>query len=431
MSLKNAVSGASPEFGVAIVGAGERGIYVVGVQLAALYRELRLRVVGVQDVLPQRAQLGADYLTQVYAEGGDDCQVGVYDSLNAALADPAVDLVIVTTHTNEHLEPTVRALEAGKKVYLDKPISVSLSDALAIHAAEQKHKSPIIMGFTRRYETPWVELARLLNAGTIGTLQMMLLRSVIPYSRYLQRWHRQQSLSGGALNDKCSHHFDVLNWFTESNCDSVTAIGGRSDVFKPDPTAPKRCRECYRDCPYRARSGLIDQEEGLIGPLNESWVEAQATIDRDDNCVYLPGSDIIDHALVSLKYQNGVKASLFFTIFGPWAPDQETLELVGSSGRMRLERSSGSIDVIADYGRRRETISFNDPGRESSHYGADRHLARTLNAFCEGASPTVGVAEGVASLRLVLAAQQSIRENGAPVSPSEVRDNPNGGPTCY
>lgn len=431
MSLNKTVSADTREFGVAIVGAGERGIYVVGVQLAALYRELRLRVVGVQDVLPKRAQLGAEYLTQMYAEGGADCKVGVYGSLDAVLADSAVQLVIVTTHTNQHLEPTVRALEAGKKVYLDKPISVSLSDALAIHAAEQKYKSPIIMGFTRRYETPWLELAKLLSSGTIGALQLILLRSVIPYSRYLQRWHRQQNLSGGALNDKCSHHFDVLNWFADSACSSVTAIGGRSDVFRPDPTAPKRCRECYRDCPYRARSGLIDQEEGLTGTLNDSWVEAEATIDRDDNCVYLPGSDIIDHALVSLSYQNGVKASLFFTIFGPWAPDQETLELVGSSGRMRLERSSGSIDVIADYGLRRETIHFNDPSRASSHYGADRHLARTLSAFCEGAEPTVGVAEGIASLKLVLAAQQSICDDGAPVSPDEVRDNPNGGPKCY
>jgi len=414
------------EFGIAIVGAGERGVYVIGAQLAALYREAWLRVVGVYDLLPRRAQLGAEYLTKVYAEGGTDCQVGVYESLDKVMADPAVQLVIVTTHTSQHLEPTVRALEAGKKVYLDKPISVTLSDALAIHAAEKKYKSPIIMGFTRRYETPWVELAKLLNAGTIGTLQMVLLRSVIPYSRYLQRWHRQQDLSGGALNDKCSHHFDVLNWFTGSACDWITAMGGRSDVFAPEPDGPKRCRECDRDCPYRARSGLIDQEEGLPQSLNDSWVEAEATIDRDDNCVYLPGSDILDHALVSLHYQNGVKASLFFTIFGPWAPDQETLELVGSSGRMRLERSTGSIDVIADHGRKRETITFNDPARASSHYGADRHLVRKLRAFCQGSKPTVGVDEGIASLKLVLAAQQSIRDNGASVSPNGVRDNPRG-----
>ena len=341
-------------------------MYVMGAQLAALYGEAKLRVIGVYDALHRRAHLGAADLTGMYTENGADCQVGVYESLDAVLADPAVELVVITTHTSQHREPTVRALASGKKVYLDKPISVSLADALEIHAAEQKYQSPVIMGFTRRYETPWVELAKLLRSGAIGTLQMILLRSVIPYSRYFQRWHRRQELSGGALNDKCSHYFDVLSWFANSRCDRLTAMGGRSDIFAPDPDAPMRCSECDRECPYRANSGLIDQEEGPSRPLNASWVDADTARDRNDNCVYLPGADILDHACVSLHYENNVKAQLFFTVFGPWATDQETLELVGSSGRMRLERSSGTIDVISDHGRKHETISFHDPDRQSS-----------------------------------------------------------------
>ncbi|GAB4139320.1 MAG: Gfo/Idh/MocA family oxidoreductase [Sphingomonadales bacterium] len=406
--------------GVAIVGAGERGVYYIGTQIAALCQELGLYVTGVHDRLPDRAHLGASYLTDLYRQGGIDHAVARYDNLDAVLADPKVDIVVVTTHTNQHRVPVLRALDAGKKVYLDKPIAVSLDDALAIQAAERRHRRPVIMGFTRRYEKPWVEMAKLLRAGAIGDLQMMLLRSVIPYSRYLQLWHRDQRLSGGALNDKSSHHFDVLNWFASSVCETVTALGGRSGVFKPDPNAPTRCRECDRDCPYRFRAGLIDYEEGRQQPPNRSWADAADPIDWDDACVYAPGADIDDHAIVSLGYRNGVKASLFFTIFGPYAPDQETFELVGASGRMRLERASGSIDLIADHGARRETIRFEDPDQSTSHYGADRHLVRALRAFHDGAVPPVGVDEGIASLRLVLAAQQSLRQNGIPVFPQQL-----------
>ena len=46
-----------------------------------------------------------------------------------------------------------------------------------------------------------------------------------------------------------------------------------------------------------------------------------------------------DHAVVTVSYDTGLVATLFFAIFGPWATDQETLEIVGDSGVMRWTRS--------------------------------------------------------------------------------------------
>jgi predicted dehydrogenase len=68
---------------------------------------------------------------------------------------------------------------------------VTLDDAEAIAAAEARSGQPIMMGFTRRYERPWIESVRLAHSGRIGDPQMVLLRSVIPYTRYLQLWHRR------------------------------------------------------------------------------------------------------------------------------------------------------------------------------------------------------------------------------------------------
>ena len=84
-----------------------------------------------------------------------------FGSLKGAVHDPAVDLVIVTTHTNAHREPVEAATAAGKRVYLDKPISVTLEDAEAIQAAEKKAGKPMLMAFTRRYEKPWIESVKL------------------------------------------------------------------------------------------------------------------------------------------------------------------------------------------------------------------------------------------------------------------------------
>jgi len=403
--------------GVAIIGAGERGVYYLGKHLSASAATTGFRIIGLHDRLPDRARLGADHLTSAYAEAGIEHSVGVFCSTEQAVHDKAVDLVLVTTHTDAHRAPTEAALAAGRRVYLDKPISVTREDALAICAAEDAAGQQVMMGFTRRYEAAWVQAIALAQSGRIGAPQMVLLRSVIPYSRYLQLWHRETARSGGALNDKGAHHFDVLNWIAGVPAEVVTAIGGRSGVFAPDPTAPERCSECARDCPYRRHETLIDKAEGVGRVANRSWLDATSLADRNDTCVFRPGSDIDDHAVVTVRYAGGLVATLFFAIFGPYAKDQETLEIIGSSGRLRLERYSGEIDLVSDYGRHNEVIEPAGADRDSSHFGADQQLVQTLRAFVDGARPPVGVKEGLASLQLVLAAQKSLGARGRPVDP--------------
>jgi predicted dehydrogenase len=416
------MASSKPGFGIAIIGAGERGVYFIGSRIAEAASDTGLRVVGVFDRLTDRATLAAAHLSTIYESGGLDHQVQVFASLEDALADPSVDLVIVTTHTDSPREPVERAVAHGKRVYLDKPISVTLSDAEAIARSERSAGQPIMMGFTRRYEQPWIEAVKIAHGGRIGTPRMVLLRSIIPYTRYLQLWHRNEARSGGALNDKGSHHFDVLNWIADgARPVRVTATGGVSGIFAPDPTAPARCSECERDCPYRRHETLIDKFEGIGRVPNDSWRTAHAVHDRNDTCVYHPGADIDDHAVVTVQYDSGLVATLFFAIFGPWATDQETLEIVGDSGRLRMERHSGDIDLVENHGHARSGIQFPNPDRASSHYGADRELVRKLEKFLQGEVPPVGVAEGLASLRLVTAAQISLSEGGRPVDPREMQ----------
>lgn len=404
--------------GVAIIGAGERGAYFIGSRMAETARETGLRIIGLQDRLAARSDFAARHLNAIYAANGLDHLVQVFATLEEAVSHPEVALVIVTTHTDNHRVPVERAVAAGRRVYLDKPIAVSLDDAEAIRKAEAASGQPIMMGFTRRYEQPWIEAVKLSRSGRIGQPRMLLLRSVIPYSRYLQLWHRKQARSGGALNDKGSHHFDVMNWVAGGARPlRVTAMGGRSGIFAPDPTAPERCRDCDRDCPYRRHETLVDKFEGAGRVPNPSWTGAADLRDRNDACVYLPGADIDDHAVVTVQYDSGLVATLFLAIFGPWSEDQETLEIVGDSGRLRMERHSGDIDLVEAFGHARSTIRYPNPERGSSHFGADLELVRRLRRFIDGQAPPVGVAEGIASLRLVLAAQTSLREGGRPVDP--------------
>ena len=400
------------KIGIAIIGTGDRGCFVLGSRILDLALETGFRIEALCDINPKRLQDSHSYLSDRARKAEVEFHPRLYTDFKEAIDDPSVSLVMVTNHTYVHRDPAVLAMDRGKFLYLDKPIAVVLEDAEAILEAQIKNSAPVIMGFTRRYESSWKIAFNICAQGRIGELQMILIRSVIPYSRYFQMWHRQSQLSGGALNDKSSHHMDVFNWMSGSHCVRLTAIGGRSRIFAPDPAAPPYCAVCDRDCPYRREASISEHPEGSHVLGYESWSKADLIIDRADTCVYLPGADIDDHAIVTLEYANGIKASLFWTIFGPPAQDQETLELIGSSGRVLLTRSTGQIELISRFGKDREIIDARTENFGSSHYGADIELVRELRHFVDGKTPTVSVLEGVRALDMILAAKRSIDSGG-------------------
>ncbi len=399
------------DVGIGIIGAGVRGVYCLGQAIAKLYAETHLFVAGVYDIIPQRAEEARWYLERVYSEEGIDRRVRVYERYAQMLEDDACRIVVVTSFTNCHREHAVAAVESGKEVYLDKPIAVTLEDASRIVRAAETGR--IVMGFTRRYERSWIKAKELLDSGVIGHLQMMQLDSIIPYSRYLQTWHRRRELSGGALNDKCSHHFDVFNWMTGEEPQYLTALGGRSSVFVVEENAPESCRVCTRKCPYR-RDPQSTSDGGYVLQL-PSWSTAQEETAKIDTCVYAPGADINDHAIVSIGYPSGVKASLFFAIFGPDTTDQETLTLVGERGKITLIRHEGRVIVDSDYGRTHEEFDCRGGDFETSHFGADLQLVRELRGFHDGREPVATAVDGFRSLEMVVAAQESIDTRGQPV----------------
>jgi len=407
---------------VGIIGAGARGVYCIGEAMARLFHETGLRPTAIQSQPFEGAVEGKAHLERKLAEHDAFAEIALCETSNELINHPAVDLVLVCTPAYAHRDPAVAALRSGKKVYLDKPIAANLEDSIDIAEEEARSPGPMLMGFTRRYELPWRKAYELLQDGAIGELQMMQIRAITPYWHYFQTWHRRRAWSGGALNDKSSHHCDVFNWFAGgAKCTAVSAMGGRTRLFQPDPNAPARCSECSRECPYRSGNKPGSAPDDMH---NDSKTERMATeeIYRKDNCVYLPGSDIRDHAICSLTYSNGVKASLFWAIFGPRAEDEETFELLGATGRNVLVRHTGRITLIRDYGRKTETLDFRGENFGQSHFGADDEMIRHMRQFVEGAPPVVSGSDGLSATRMVMAIHNSIDDGGRVISMAEMAD---------
>ena len=111
---------------------------------------------------------------------------------------------------------------------------------------------------------------------------------------------------------------------------------------------------------------------------------------------------------------------VFYSIFGPHADDQETMELVGTTGRIRLVRHTGTLDVVRERGAEREALDLRDEGLGGSHFGADEELIRELRRFCDGAPPLVSARSGLEATRMVVAALRSMDQGGVVVELDEI-----------
>jgi len=403
---------------VGIIGTGSRGITCIGRQIAEQSSELDMTITAFCNRTESRMQIALDDVNEAAEKAGNaPFSPAFYREPLDLINDDNVDLIVITSPTAAHAEAAIPALRSGKKVYLDKPIAHNLEDSRAIREAERESDNPMIMGFTRRYETPWLKLHELVSGGAIGDVKMMLIRAVLPYSFYFQTWHRTRAVSGGALNDKGSHYTDVFNWFAGGGqATKVNAFGGRN-VFIEEEDAPEFCAVCDRDCPYRASDAMPDTQDQMKGAVDRSYETETDPLKRKDNCVYKSGADIFDHASIHYQYDNGIVANIFYTVYGPQADDEETLEVVGTKGRVILTRLRGEIDVVTDYGVKcHEVIHCKSDDFESSHFGADRKLVQEIAAFARGGTSPVDGEAGLEATSMILSALESIDGGGVTVS---------------
>jgi len=182
--------------GVAIVGAG-----FMGGAHAANYAALaeRVRVKWVCSRSEERARNVAGSL-----------RADVTLDLDEVLRDPEVDAVDVCVPTPLHRDVTERALAAGKHVFLEKPIALTLEDADAIVDAAERSGRILMVGLVLRFWPEYVELARRLQAGDLGRPLAVSTHRLSPPVDW-NDWMADRSQSGGVAVDLLVHDFDQMN----------------------------------------------------------------------------------------------------------------------------------------------------------------------------------------------------------------------------
>lgn len=136
----------------------------------------------------------------------------VYDDFSAFLADPKLDAVVLATPTNLHADQAIAALQAGKHVFVEKPLGLTLLDCERVLAVAQAQPDLVAMvGFVRRFDPSYLNAHATITAGDIGS--PFLVRSQTCDQNDPDGFFVRFSPSSGGIFMDCSvHDIDLARW---------------------------------------------------------------------------------------------------------------------------------------------------------------------------------------------------------------------------
>lgn len=137
------------------------------------------------------------------------------------LTDPRVQTVIIASPTSTHAEVVREAAQAGKAIFCEKPLALTLEATDEAIGAVERAGVPLQVGFMRRFDRGYVEARRKINAGVIG--QPVMIRSIgrDPHRTSLE--FANPAVSGGLIVDMAIHDFDSLRWLMDDEIERVYA----------------------------------------------------------------------------------------------------------------------------------------------------------------------------------------------------------------
>jgi myo-inositol 2-dehydrogenase/D-chiro-inositol 1-dehydrogenase len=181
-------------------------------------------VVAVADVDQHRLEQVADkfHIQQRYAN--------FLDLLN----EPTIEAIAICVPTQLHVEVALATLEAGKHLFIEKPLALSLDEAdrLIARAGQSPHK--VMIGFNLRWHRLLRQAQALIQQGVLGPLELMR-TAFTSYQQHLPAWRKRRELGGGVFFEMAVHHFDLWRFLLRSEVEEVFAMS-RSQQWEDETT---------------------------------------------------------------------------------------------------------------------------------------------------------------------------------------------------
>lgn len=352
---------------IAIIGLGDMGMG----HFNGFNALKEAQVVAVCD----RKQANIDKALKTIA----DSKARQYTDYKEMLDKEEIDGIIIAVPGYLHEEMAIECINRQKNIFLEKPVAINYEGYKNILEAKKSSTSIIQVGLVYRYSNFYRLMAQKLNdqkeLGNVMLAWCKEFRQCFPQ----EEWFYDELKSGGALVEKDCHHFDIFNWMIGSRPKKVFAMGGQH-VYK------------------NGQDNLIDCSYSLKDPK------------------IISNTNIVDHAFVTIEYENGAKAQLGLCLYlKPQNNSGDGLEIgfIGDNGKQLIARRDECFGIYGgDYN---DKVEYNpdiiSDNNGLGHIGCQTQRLEFIDCILSNKQPIASIEQTKDSLLIALAAEQSIKEN--------------------
>lgn len=421
---------------VALAGTGIRGTSFWGKRLVEQYSDI-LTFVGLFDHNPGRLEYAKQYM-------GVNCPT--FTDYEQMIKTAKPELILVTTKDSTHHEFIVKGLDMGVDILTEKPLTIDEDRCQQILDAERRSGKKIIVGFNYRWSPYNTKIKELLAKNTIGKLTSVDFHwylNTYHGASYFRRWHGLRHEGGTLWVHKATHHFDLLNWWINSDPQEVFAYGDLEHYGSNGPFRGDKCRTCSHqsECDFywditkdkRLMDLYVKNEE------HDGYIR--------DACLFRPEVNIYDKMSAQIKYKNNVILNYSLTTYSPL--EGWRVAFNGTEGRieawldipyqkaMNVDQAELHAKEMAQTGRESTDLepivvhklwndfeTINVEMERSGHGGGDKRLHEKIFKDPNMSDPygrAAGSRDGVMSVLIGVAARKSI-ESGEPIKIAELTD---------
>lgn len=361
-----------------LIGAGDRGARAYAPYALAYPNELK--IVAVADPNKERKEK----VQKAHDLKAESCYETWEDMFAAG---KIADIAIVCTLDRGHFKPTMKALELGYHVLLEKPMSPDPKECIEMERAAAKYKRQLTIGHVLRYTDFWSKIQQVVASGEIGQVASIQLSENVEvmhmsHSFVRGNWNNKENSSPMILQKSC-HDMDIINFVMGKECKRISSYGSLMHFREENAPAgaPARCLDgcpAEQDCPFHAGNYYLgegrgwarkftedDTNEGIIKALNETPY---------GKCVYHSDNDVVDHQVVNMEFEDGATAT--FSMCGFTRVQTRIVQVMGTKGEIRGNMEDNSISIF-DFLTREETIiRFDKP--VGGHGGGDHKIVRSF-----------------------------------------------------
>ncbi len=318
-----------------LVGSGGRAEFFYGA-IATDFRETS-ELLAFCDINQTRMDYANKRLTDEYKYPA----VRTYktDQFDQMIANEKPDFVIVTSVDRTHHTYIIRALELGCDVITEKPMTVDERKCQEIIDAVERTGRNVRVTFNYRYAPHHTKARELIAEGVIGKVTSVHFEWLLNTQHgadYFRRWHRDKRNSGGLLVHKSTHHFDLVNFWIDSQPDTVFAFGDL--LFYGRENAESRGVTQFYDRatgnPHAENDPFalhLDQNDHL----KEMYLNAEHEDGyRRDQSVFGDGINIEDTMGVMVRYKNNAILTYSLNAYLPW--EGYRIAFNGTGGRLEM-----------------------------------------------------------------------------------------------